>query len=92
MAKLKRYLLKCLEPVRENNRPRTPQMMCFGECHNWEFNYRHERWFLIVFRYWNGAGFARLEIAMGFVKELLAFSRNTVGAYRDSVEARVCGG
>lgn len=41
IAKLKRYLLKCLEPVRENDRPRTKKMMRLGERHNWEFNYRH---------------------------------------------------
>lgn len=40
-AKLKRHLLKCLEPVKVNNRPRTPKMMRLGERHNWEFNYRH---------------------------------------------------
>lgn len=41
LAKLKRYLLKCLEPIRLNNRPRNPKMMRLGERHNWEFNYRH---------------------------------------------------
>lgn len=41
IALLKHYLLKCLEPKRENKRPRTPKMMRLGERHNWEFNYRH---------------------------------------------------
>ncbi len=41
IAKLKRHLLKCLEPVRKNNRPKMPKMMRLGERHNWEFNYRH---------------------------------------------------
>jgi len=39
IAKLKRYPLKCLEPICENNHPRTPQMMRLGERHNWEFDY-----------------------------------------------------
>ncbi|MFM9948709.1 MAG: hypothetical protein ACKV1O_12290 [Saprospiraceae bacterium] len=40
---LKRYLLKCLEPIKVKDRPREPKMMRLGEHHNWEGNYRHAR-------------------------------------------------
>lgn len=41
VAHLKRFLLKHLEPIKKNDRPRTPKMMRLGERHNWEANYRH---------------------------------------------------
>lgn len=41
IAHLKRYLLKCLEPIKVKDRPREPKMMRLGERHNWEGNYRH---------------------------------------------------
>ncbi|MFN0035270.1 MAG: IS4 family transposase [Saprospiraceae bacterium] len=41
VALLKRYLLKCLEPIKVKDRPREPKMMRLGERHNWEGNYRH---------------------------------------------------
>lgn len=41
IANLQRYLLKQLEPIKINNRPRMPRAMRLGERHNWEGNYRH---------------------------------------------------
>lgn len=41
IANLQRFLLKQLEPIKINNRPRLPRAMRLGERHNWEGNYRH---------------------------------------------------
>lgn len=38
---MQRFLLKHLEPLKINNRPRKPRVMRVGERHCWEGNYRH---------------------------------------------------
>lgn len=41
IARLTRFLLKHLEPIKVNNRPRIRKVRHFGERHKWEHNYRH---------------------------------------------------
>ena len=39
IAHLKRFLLKCLEPIKVKNRPKEPKMMRLGERHNWDSDF-----------------------------------------------------
>jgi hypothetical protein len=41
ISRMKHFLLKHLEPIKVNNRPRMKKVMRFGERHKWEGNYRH---------------------------------------------------